>query len=127
MISNPPLMALLFFVVWAALGALLGLIARVAMTWLFGLRGSRAVVDLILGAMGSVLGALVSGWASQHTFNSGALRTYYIWDETGRAVDWKTAIAEHQLLIAVLGAILLVACSHSALAVYNHRSDKSLR
>lgn len=127
MIPIHPIVTLFFLLIWISLGLILGLITGIVMTWLFQKSKSKIIVDLILGVLGSLTGVFISGWASQRTFNSGVQRAYFIWDENGRAVDWRTALAEHQSLVAILGAIIFVTCWHLVIVAYRDNNKINFR
>ena len=122
-----PVLIVIFLLIWIALGLALGWLTGVVMTWFLRKSKSKIIVDLVLGVVGCLTGVFVSGWASERTFNSGARRAYSIWDENGRAVDWRTALAEHQGLIAILGAILFVMCWHFAVVAHKKADEGSLK
>ena len=79
---------------------------------------SKIAFDLCFGVVGCLTGAFASGWASQRTYNSEVPRKHFIWDEMGRAVDLRTALAEHQGLLAILGTVTLVVLWRLAVAAY---------
>jgi len=127
MIPTHPTTALFFLLIWIILGTALGWVTSVVMTWLLPRSKSTIVLDIVFGVIGCLIGVFVSGWASQHTFNSGSQRTIFVWDENGRAVDWRTALAEHQAALAILGAIMLVACWRFAIVAYRNHVENKIR
>jgi uncharacterized membrane protein YeaQ/YmgE (transglycosylase-associated protein family) len=122
-----PVFMIFFSLIWIALGLALGGLTGIIMTGLLRQSKSKVIADLVFGVVGCLLGVFISGWASRHTFNAGVRREYFIWDENGQAVDWRTALAEHQWLIAILGAIVLVVLWRFAVVAYRKRNGSNFR
>jgi uncharacterized membrane protein YeaQ/YmgE (transglycosylase-associated protein family) len=107
------------------LGALLGLISGFVMNRLMPNSKSKVFTDLIFGVIGFLAGFLISAWASTHVFNPNLSREYFIWDENGRAIDWRTALADHQLLLSICGAVVSVILLRIGLGIYKIRNKQS--
>ena len=122
-----PILMIYFLLIWVVLGlALVGLTGTI-MTVLWRQSKSKLIADLFFCVVGCLAGVFISGWASKRTFNEGVRREYFIWDENGRAVDWRTALAEHQWLLAILGAIIVVVLWRFAVLAYRKTNESSFR
>ncbi|MCA1623317.1 MAG: hypothetical protein LC768_11595 [Acidobacteria bacterium] len=109
------------------LGASLGLITGLVMNRQMPSSKSKVFIDLIFGVIGFSTGFLISAWASTHTFNPGLSREYFIWDENGRAIDWRTALADNQLLLSFCGAIFSVILLRVVVGTYKKRKQEILK
>jgi uncharacterized membrane protein YeaQ/YmgE (transglycosylase-associated protein family) len=120
-----PLIIIIFFLLtWLVLGLVVGWLIGIVMTRLLPASESKIIADLISGVVGCLAGVFISGWASKRTFNSGMPRSFFIWDENGQAIDWRTALAEHQGLLAILGAVILVVLWRLAVVARRKANEK---
>jgi uncharacterized membrane protein YeaQ/YmgE (transglycosylase-associated protein family) len=95
------------------IGLLAGVMTGLVFQFLLGKRLKQLLVSAILGIVGAIIGTSVSGWASEKTYNAGAHR-YFLWDPDGRLINWRTFLAENEMLLVVVCAVLLVTLWHVA-------------
>jgi len=93
------------------IGLLAGLITGVAFQFVLGKRLKQLVISAILGIVGAIVGMSISGWASEKTYNAGAHRRF-LWDPNGQIVNWRTFLAENEMLLVVISAVIIVTLWH---------------
>src|SRR5216684_6689300 len=101
----------IFLIIWMIIGLLAGLITGVAFQFVLGKRLKQLVISAILGIVGAIVGMSISGWASEKTYNAGAHRRF-LWDPNGQIVNWRTFLAENEMLLVVISAVIIVTLWH---------------
>src|SRR5713226_6400176 len=101
----------IFIIIWMIIGLLAGLITGVAFQFVLGKRLKQLVISAILGIVGAIVGMSISGWASEKTYNAGAHRRF-LWDPNGQIVNWRTFLAENEMLLVVISAVIIVTLWH---------------
>jgi uncharacterized membrane protein YeaQ/YmgE (transglycosylase-associated protein family) len=103
------LIGLLFLV---SLGIFLGLIVGQIVRFLLREKRNRIIADAILGVLAAFLGNHISFWAWTHADNTGMRRKFILWDEDGQLIHWRTALAENELILALMAALALIMFWH---------------
>jgi hypothetical protein len=93
------------------IGLLAGFCSGIAMRLLLREDRNKSLTDVAFGVLGAIAGVFISGWASLRTYNAGAHR-HFLWEPDGRLIDWRTFLAENEVLLVVICAVLLVTLWH---------------
>src|SRR5207245_6932543 len=101
----------IFIIVWMTIGLIVGLITGVVFQFVLGKRLKLLVASAILGIVGAIAGMSISGWASEKTYNAGAHRRF-LWDPNGQLINWRTFLAENEMLLVAISAMVLVTVWH---------------
>jgi len=125
MVPASPIIIFVFLCIILLLGASLGLITGFVMNWQMPNSKSKVFIDLLFGVIGFSTGFFISAWASNRVFNPNLSREYFIWDENGRAIDWRTALADYQLLLSICGAMVSVILLRVVVGTYK-KGNKQL-
>jgi uncharacterized membrane protein YeaQ/YmgE (transglycosylase-associated protein family) len=101
----------IFIIIWMLIGLLAGVMTEVVFQFVLGRRLKQLVASAILGIVGAIVGTSVAGWASEKTYNAGAHRRF-LWDPNGQLVNRRTFLAENEMLLVVISAVVLVTLWH---------------